>query len=649
MSKSKIVTTAALCVLVPGVALTQQADFPIEQDANRALEMRALGEGFADLERLRVLDRQEVTLPNLGTTVKLFKVYNIETGESERVALDPSNQRLEVDELQRAEQRAAFERYGHLQPALHRLLEETDERVIPVLIKLALEEDQTINKAELPAGRELETAAREAAENSRALEQRAMAIARDLLAGYDVPARQLSVSGPFVSVSLPSAAIRELARHPRIAFIGLDQEKEILDYPTIPGSLPTTRTDLAHSAGARGQGTKIAILEGGTLNVSSACFNLDAIQDASGAASDHMTKSAGMIGNRYNNGLCNGSWQGYAPDARVLIGNVADYKDRYDWAKANGVNVVTMSWHFGSEETSGALHSRDVYFDYVAARYPWPSVFTSAGNQAGSGAFASGKGYNFFGVGNVVNDGDGDRCNDGISSSSTWKDPTSSHGDREVPEIASPGSRHDLLGSDFGGTSAATPVTASIAAVLMSKNPSLKIWPEAIRSIMTATANYQSADGANFSSFADGKDGTGMTNAYYGMLTASRRETTAQPQYRAHDYGWLGASSFSGGFFNKSWKAFTATTNSKIRITFNWNSKTTATSSVLDADLDLHILDPDGNLVAWSGSWDSSFEFVEFTPPKAGAYTIRVRGFSVPTDFSSYYGVAWTTHYDLCS
>ena len=134
-------------------------------------------------------------------------------------------------------------------------------------------------------------------------------------------------------------------------------------------------------------------------------------------------------------------------------------------------------------------------------------LVTSAGNQASSEAFASGKGYNFFGVANVLNDGDCNRCNDVISPSSSWKNPTSPHSDREVPEIAAPGSRHALLGSSFGGTSCATPVAASIAAVLMSHNPSLKIWPEAIRAILLATANYQLADGANWSKSLDGKDG----------------------------------------------------------------------------------------------------------------------------------------------
>jgi hypothetical protein len=113
------------------------------------------------------------------------------------------------------------------------------------------------------------------------------------------------------------------------------------------------------------------------------------------------------------------------------------------------------------------------------------------------------------------------------------------------------------------------------------------------------------------------------------------------------------AADFRGGMFTKEWKAQTSTTRSRIRVALTWNSRVTASggspsSSVLDADLDLWVFDPDGVLVAWSTTWDNSWEFVEFTPAKIGAYTIKVRGYSVPSNFSSWYGVAWTTHYDLC-
>lgn len=626
--------------------------------------LRAVGSAARiALERLLILSEGEVTLPNLGTRVTLYKVADRESGDSQRIALDSSGKRLDLDKLERDEQAAARERYGNQQEALHRLLEEHgaegDER-IPVLVRYAVDEDAVdLDKTQIDAGRLSDKQLAEIRERAhRHVEQVAeqtAALHRETLQRYgmedDTEARP---SGPFVRAAVPLRALRELSRDERIAFIGLDGEEEIPDYPTIPQSLPTTRTNTVHASGVRGAGVRIAVLESGTTNVATGCFNIVATQNTSAAANDHMTKSVGIIGNRYTaGGGCSGTWQGYAPDAGVLLANAASYTDRYDWARGQGVNVVTMSWHFGSEETSGGLHSRDVYFDYWVTRWPYPTVFTSAGNQAASGAYASGKGFNFMGVGNILNDGDGNRCNDTMSSDSSWKNPTSTHGDREIPELAAPGSRHELLGSSFGGTSCATPVSASIAALLMSHNPSLKIWPEAIRAIMLATANFQLADGANFATWSDGKDGTGLGNALYGMWTAGRRESGTTAQFRAHDYGFMTASNFSGGFFNKSWKVQSFTTASRIRVALAWNSKVAASggtpsSSVLDADLDLWVYDPDGFLVGWGTSWDSSYEFVEFPASKPGAYTIRVRGYSVPSNFASWYGIAWTTHYDLC-
>ncbi|HEU0042880.1 MAG TPA: hypothetical protein VFQ15_11060, partial [Jiangellaceae bacterium] len=124
------------------------------------------------------------------------------------------------------------------------------------------------------------------------------------------------------------------------------------------------------------------------------------------------------------------------------------------------------------------------------------------------------------------------------------------------------------------------------------------------------------------------------------------------PQYRAHDYGLARAEDFRGGYFTRTWTARVATTASRLRVALTWNSRTFGIvgiplASWLDADLDLHVFDPDGHLVAWGNSWDNSWEFVEFTPRRIGEYTVKIRGYSVPDDFSSWYGVAWTAHYDL--
>jgi len=624
----------------------QKADLPEEQEFELALSSLGRAKGIGT-EKLLILNESQVTLPNLKTELKLYKVLNTETGDSRRVALDADNNVVDYEEHLEKERTLRYEKYGRMQVELHRLVELGEAPTIPVLIKYAVAEEQ-IDKSRMDIDQVLEGVAR-FQEIADKVEQETAALFRETLRQYDLAAPdEVRPSGPFVSAELPPDAIRELSKHPRVAFIGLDQEKVVLDYPTIPESLPTTRANWVHSLGTEGAGIKIAVLESGGLALSESNFNIGEIQ-VTASADLHMTKSVGIIGNQYND-----SWEGYAPEATVYIANDSDYKDAYEWAKSKGVEVITMSWHYPSEETDGDLHSRDIYFDYMVAHYPWPTIFTSAGNQAERDAYASGKGYNFFGVGNVLNDGDGDRCNDEISSTSSWLDPTSPHGDREIPEVAAPGSRHELLGTSFGGTSCATPVTASIAALLMSTNTSLKIWPEAIRAILLATANYQDADGADWASYRDGKDGTGLINAQYGYWTANRRETGTTAQYRAHDYGSMRKSDFEGGFFEKTWKAKTFTTNSRIRAAITWNSKTASedgepTSSVLDADLDLWVEDPDGHLVAWSVSWDGNYEFVEFTPAKVGEYTIKIRGYSVPDDFFSWYGVAWTTHYELCS
>jgi hypothetical protein len=614
-------------------------------------------------DRLTILSESQMRLPTVEAEVTAYKVVDTESGESWRVALDAGGSPLDIDDLLEREGAAARDRYGTLQEALHELLEQggREDESVPVMLRYAVDEDpMDFDKLELDDGelddKRFAELGEQASRREQQIARRAEALHREVLSAHEIDpdaAGTPRTSGPFVRARIPVRALRGLSRDERIAFIGLDEEKEVLDYPTIPQSLPTTRADTVQSSGFSGAGVKIAVLESGGLWKPAGCFNIGATHIASLAANDHMTKSVGIIGNRYSSGGCSGSWQGYAPDASVLLANDSAYQDRYDWARGQGVNVVTMSWHLPSEETSGVLSSRDVYFDYWVVHYPYPSVFTSAGNEAASSAFASGKGYNFFGVGNVLNDGDGDRCNDAMSSDSSRKNPTSPHSDHEVPAVAAPGSRHDLLGSSFGGTSCATPVTAAIAALLMSKNSSLKIWPEAIRAILLATANYQRADGADYSNALDGADGAGMINADYGMLAAGVRESGVTPQYRAHDYGLMTAGDFSGGMFNKEYKAQTFTTSSRIRVALTWNSNVTASgsapsSSILDADLDLWVYDPDGILIAWSTTWDNSWEFVELTPSKIGTYTIKVRGYSIPSNFSSWYGVAWTTHYDLC-
>ena len=323
-----------------------------------------------------------------------------------------------------------------------------------------------------------------------------------------------------------------LSRADGVVFIGPQFEKEIEDttgsfsYTDLDDALAVTRTDTVHAYGHTGSGVRLAVMESGQTNYSLSCFNVVARQTTGGSTNSHMTKSLGTWGNADSNfdGVCGGARIGYVPDAELLMANGSDYDSRYQWAKDNGADVISMSFHEGSEETSGALSPRDIYFDYWSVHYPWPSVFTSAGNQA-DGAFASGKGYNFLGVANMALDTTlSNRCDDQVYDESSWKDPTSAHSDREVPAIAAPGERHNVLTTSFGGTSAATPVAASMAGLLIDQVGSLATWPEAVRAIMLASANYQQGDGATWRSWLDGRDGVGEVKPSKFTVRSPRQE-----------------------------------------------------------------------------------------------------------------------------
>jgi hypothetical protein len=603
----------------------------------------------ADIDEVdgEILYERQVHLPFTNMNITLLKVRDARTGEEQRVVLDQNLQPVDYEELMAIEEGIRKEIYGTMHPDLHRRINQGSlDALIDVMIKVNAEEE-FVDKSAVDRGTMTDAQLRTRSnEITQDLEERAKQLMNNVAQRNGMaPVVAQEVDGPFIIATVRAQEALALSRDEGIVFIGPVNEVRLHDAPDIPESLPTTRTNSAHSY-SKGSGIKIAVLESGQTTTSQSCFRVSARHTASGGTDSHMTKSLGIIGSKYNNGACNGSWVGYAPQASILMANSSSYTSSYSWAKGRGVDVVTMSWHYPSEETTGSLHSRDEYFDYWTTRYPYPMIFTSAGNQAGGGAYSSGKGYNFFGVGNVLNDGDGNRCDDTISASSSWKDPISSHSDREIPEIAAPGSTHELLGTTFGGTSCATPVAASIATCLIGANTSLRTWPEGLRAVMQATANFQQADGSNFSTWSDGKDGTGMLDAWYAVLACKARANNTSSYFRAHDYGYISNASFTNGYMNETWKVKTGTTNSKIRVAFTWNSKTTSSSSVLDADLDLRVYAPNGSLVATSSSYDNNNEFVEFTPPMTGSYTIKVRCYSAPSNFSSYFGVAFTTMYD---
>jgi len=80
-----------------------------------------------------------------------------------------------------------------------------------------------------------------------------------------------------------------------------------------------------------------------------------------------------------------------------------------------------------------------------------------------------------------------------------------------------------------------------------------------------------------------------------------------------------------------------------VRFVITWDAHTDSNYSTvgLEADLDLHVYDPDGIRVAYSVSWDNPYELVEFTATKTGQYRAWVRDWRFDASYE-WLGLAWS-------
>ncbi len=606
------------------------------------------------------------------------------------VDLDSGQVIEDTESIWAAEEQAKAAKYGKLQPALYeRLQGMRDDETVTVTIWAAAGPGQRLAELETVAQTAL---AAKYPEARAALERRSKvmdvgdpALAKRIEVEYvawinagmsrrvQPLVKALEAQGatvrtsdglPAVTVSLTKRAILLLAQRDDVGTIYLAEGGEFI--LALNSAVPTNLAPVVWARGYDGTGASIAILETGNVDFTSNTANCPAGSNncfrhpgatrtalyreywhttlvASAAASDHST------------------YRGMAPGATIMSAGMTgvtrqDGIDALLWAINQGADVINVSggWYVPTIQ----MDVVDRAFDHYA-RSRYKMVVVAAGNQSSSPSYyviSPARGWNVLSVGAYDDHNNATWAGDSMAGFSCWVNPDSPSHDHEKPEVAAPGVSITGIGMDGNlvtdpnlnsGTSFAAPQVAGLSALLIHRNSALRVWPEASRAIIMASATHNVDGPTGIPAGQDLRDGAGGINATLADTVAQNWNLSAvNPCAGSCWWGILiNNTDFPVGTY--LYRYFTANRGDFVRIAISWWSHADCPSvsncnyDRLDTDLDLGVHDPDGQQVsgAWSASWDNNYELIEFVAPKTGTYRIAVYK-ARANEPSNYLGIA---------
>lgn len=578
-----------------------------------------------------------------GPFVDVYKAVDRESGKPTELAFDHEGRPVNAERLLTEVAARRNEKFGRIHETLFaRLGAATDDERIPIAVWAAVDVDPV--RARKPVDREPEEPPAFEKELDAVVSRAVTRLRRSLRRA------QVRVSGtvpgaPVVYAEATPDQIRRIAAMDGVGVVLFDDRTAVLD---LVDSIAIARSSTAHALGYDGTGVRVAVWEGGpdvTTNLSIAGrFTTNPSTD------DHSRLTHAVIKNIEQN-----KPHGHAPDCSLYSANSTS-TDALRWAaRDQSCTVISQSFHRSSEPSNGGLQSDDLLKDWLALRWPYPTILQAAGNYWQGDAdninppedeFVNHKGFNSLAIGNH-ND-----AADAMSGDSVFRNPTSPHGDRELPELAANGTGVTAVGKTKSGTSFAAPAAAGVTACIQEVDGVLKAWPEGCRAILQAGARRNVSDGTWWSDVladVDASDGVGAVDAAEsGYIAQQRRSRNATATRRGWDIGTLRSADFGNdrlATFRYFVQVPLLLLLPHVKVALAWDSKVTSsgdspTASTLTVDFDLLVRNSAGALVAQSSSWDNSYEVAEFAASRGATYEIVIRRWSGVD--SVWYGIAWT-------
>ena len=564
--------------------------------------------------------------------VDVFKAEERTGSKPVQLAYDETGRQVDVDELLSQLARRRLKAFGNIHPSLHDEMRVRD--VVPIAVWFA-DERPRVEKSPKRATMRRPADDVASAERWRATAEKLRAVAE----ARGVEITRVDEHAPVMYGVAGTGAVRELAGHESVEAVFLHSEEALLD---LGDSIAIANSDDAHALGLDGTGVDVAVYEDGPSDTTN--LSITAQYDTTPAASDHARLTHAVVKNVEPN-----KPHGHAPDCNLHSANSSDL-DAIRWAAQDqGCTVISQSFHRDAEQTTSTLSFDDVYKDWLALHWPWPTICEAAGNGPDD-EFVNHKGYNRVTVANH------DDTATGMASDTCFANPSSSHGDRELPEIAANGTGVSAVSLSMSGTSFAAPAVAGAVACMQEANGTLKSWPEGCRAILFASAWRNPAGGtwrSDLIAGVDGVDGSGALDTQAAVdIARNRSSRNGAPRRRGWDVGTSVSSDYdASGLSTYSYKIAVPRTTFRphVKVALAWDSHVSTfdlfgihfpLSSTLAVDLDLHVRDSRGNQVAVSDSFDNSYEIAEFAATPGETYDVKVRRWSGTEDV--WYGVAWT-------